>query len=278
MTFDARERSTQTGRPIALYRFAWGNTIWRYTNGDEAIPRQELVGGVMTDVSYEPIAISDSGMKQGTSQQNDFTVTIPSNLPIVVLFRGTPPALSIWLTVRRLHVGDDEAPIYWKGLVFNVQRDGDARAAVIGKPMSATLRRTGLRLCWTRECPHFLYDDECKVDPAAFQVDGVVATAAGVIFTLADPPEQGDQYFRGGYVEWDANDDGTVERRMIEDQQGVTIKVFGLVAPLVAGKAVKLYPGCNRTPGDCQDKFNNGPNYGGVDFMPGVSPFDAPIW
>lgn len=277
MTFDARERSTQDGRPLSLYHLKWGNTIWRYTNGDEAVPRQELVNGVLTDVSYEPIAVSDSGMKQGTSNANDFTVTIPSNLPIVVLFRGTPPALSIWLTVRRIHAEDDEAPIYWRGLIFNVKRNGDARADIIGKPLSATLRRTGLRLCWTRECPHFLYDEGCKVDPEAFKTLGVIEASAGVTITLSGAPDKPNQYFRGGYVEWDANADGTVERRMIEDHTADTLTVFGL-AEVDAGTAVRLYPGCNRTPGDCVDKFNNGPNYGGADFMPGQSPFDAPIW
>lgn len=277
MTYDARERSTQDGRPIALYLLKWGNTIWRYTNAAKVQERQEMVNGVMATVTYLPVAISDSGMKQGTSQQNDFTVTIPSDLPIVGLFRGTPPSLSIWMTVRRRHVGDDEAPIYWKGLVFNVKRQGDAKADIIGKPMSATLRRTGLRLCWTRECPHFLYDEGCKVDPEDYRTAAVVETATGVTITLTGAPDKDDQYFRGGYVEWEANADGTVERRMIEDHQGDTLKVFGL-AEVDAGTPVGLFPGCNRTPGDCVDKFDNGPNYGGVDFMPGVSPFDAPVW
>lgn len=277
MSFNDREISTQDGKPIGLYGLRWGNTYWWYTSADQPIERQEIVNGQAQIVTYQPVAISDNGVRQGASSQNDFQVECQQNLPIVSLFRGTPPALSIILTVRRQHQGDPDAPIYWKGLVWNVKRQGLAKAVILGRPLSATLKRTGLRLCWTKECPHFIYDEGCKVDPADFVVP-VAATAltGGTVTVAATGKPSG--YFNGGILEWDANADGTIERRFIEKHEGNVITIFGLTDRLTAGKQVRLYPGCNRTATDCVDKFNNGPRHGGFGFMPGASPFDAPIW
>ncbi len=294
MSFNSSEVSTQDGRPAALYRLDWGNTSWFYTSADRAIPRQEYINGVLTDVTYEPRAMKDSGMVQGGSQQNDFTVDGPSDLPIVRLFRGTPPSETIWLTVRRCHDADGtEAPIYWTGTVSNLKRPTDAKCQIIGQPLSASLKRTGLRLCWTRECPHFLYDAGCKVDPEDYRHDGVAVVLDGntISVTLDEPMEPG--WFRGGFIAWEANDDGTLERRFIENDEPVTIPpalpggdpveatkltIFGLVDFLEVGGDVRVYPGCARVPTVCDGKFDNIDNYGGFDKMPGASPFNTAIW
>lgn len=286
MAFNDKEISNQDGRPAALYLLEWGLTRWRYTSADRPITVDELVDGVVVPVTYEPRAVKDNGMVQGSSSQNDFKLDGPADLPIVRLFRGSPPSETIWLTVRRKHVGEPDCPIYWKGTVWNVKRPSDAKCVIIGKPLSASLKRTGLRLCWTRECPHFVYDSGCKVDPESKRVDGVAISLAGTTLTvtLDEPPEPG--YFLGGIISWVASDEGTIERRMIEAQieandpptTATQFTIFGLVDFIDVGDAVKLYPGCTRTPEVCEDRFNNIENYGGFDKMPGASPFNTAIW
>lgn len=272
MSFNDSEISTQDGIRIALYTLRWGNTYWRYTSADRAINRVEEA----VNVVYEPRAIKDNGMVQGTSSQNDFTVEGPGDLPIVDLFRGTPPAESIMLTVRRMHLGEDDAPIFWKGLVLNVKRPSPAKCQIIGKPLIATLKRTGLRLCWTRECPHFLYDPGCKVDPNDYVLEAEVTSVTGTTFTVDADLET--NYFRGGYAEWDVDINGTMDRRMIETHTPSVVSVFGLTDRIEVGMMVRLFPGCNRTPEVCNGKFDNIDNYGGFDKMPGKSPFVSPIW
>ncbi len=278
MSFNSNEISTQDGRPIALYLMEWGATIWAYTSADRNVTRNEIIAGVETEVEYQAIAVSDSGMVQGGSSQNDFTLDCPSNIPIVDLFRGTPPSESIWLTVRRQHFGDDDAPIYWNGTVTNVKNLGPGSAQVLGKPLTASFKRTGLRLCWTRECPHFLYDNSCRVDPEDFRTDAEITALTGNTMTVDAVGAVADQYFRGGYAEWARNEDGTIERRMIESQVGTVITMFGLTDGMTVGDAVALFPGCDRTPGTCQGRFNNLPNYGGFQFMPGQTPFGTLIF
>lgn len=282
MSFSDREISTQDGRPVALYTLRWGQTYWRYTSSDRAIKRMEIVNNLMQEVTYEPRAISDSGMKQGTSAQNDLSIDGPGNLPIVALYRGTPPSESIILTVRRMHIGDADAPIFWKGVVLNVLRLDAARCQIIGKPMIATLKRTGLRLAWTRECPHYLYDSECRVNPGDFEVTAEVISTSGNLLTVEPSEVTDDGWFNGGYLEFEANDDGTTDRRFIESDvifgEQRKLVIFGMADRIEVGMTLRMYPGCNRTTAMCQDKFNNLPNCGACEFMPGESPFVRPIW
>lgn len=278
MAYNDLEISTQDGRPLALYLLVWGSTVWAYTSADRNITRSEIINGVATDVEYLAVAVSDKGMVQGGSAANDFTMDCPANLPIVDLFRGTPPSESIWLTVRRQHYGDADAPIYWIGTVTNVKRLGDSDAQVTGKPLTASFKRTGLRLCWTRECPHFLYDASCRVDPEDFRVDAEVTALTGNTVTLDAVGGHANGYFNGGFIAWEINDDGTVERRMIESHTGLVLTMLGLTDGLELGDSVAIYPGCDRTPTTCLNKFDNLSNNGGFHFMPGQTPFGTLIF
>lgn len=276
MSFNTAEISTQDGRPIALYLIEWGETEWAYTSADRKITYGINNKGEPRE--YLPRAVSDNGMVQGGSSANDFTLDCPADLPIVDLFRGTPPSDSIWLTVRRMHQGEADAPIYWNGNVTNVKRLDLASAQVIGKPLTASFKRTGLRLCWTRECPHFLYDPGCKVNPETYRTNAVVTALTGTTVTLDNVGGRADGYFTGGFVAWEINDDGTIERRMIETHAGLVLTIFGLTDGMQIGDTLAVYPGCDRTPTTCQNKFANKANYGGFDFMPGESPFGTIIF
>jgi uncharacterized phage protein (TIGR02218 family) len=279
MPFNDAEISTQDGQPIALYLLVWGATVWAYTSADRSIPRTEVINGVEVEVEYLAKAVSDKGMVQGGSSQNNFTIDCPANLPIVPLFRGTPPNETVWLQVRRMHQGEADAPIYWTGTVSNVKTLTQADGQIIGIPITASFKRTGARLCWTRECPHFLYDSGCTVNPEDFRIDAEIITKDGISITVEFPgdiPENG--YYRGGFLSWTINEDGTVNRRMIEDNTGETLLIFGLTDGLEIGDIVALYPGCDRTPTMCNDRFDNLPNYGGFDFMPGQTPFGTIIF
>ena len=286
MTYSDTEISTQDGQPVALYTLRWDKTYWRYNSSDIEITRSELVDGVPTDVVYIPVGISDEGFVQGGSDVNNMTVDIPRDLPIVDLFNGTPPSESIWLTIRRIHDdGTEDAPIYWIGLVSNVVGKDAASAQIIGIPLAATFKRAGLRLCWSRGCPHTVYDSQCRLAPADFAFDTTIKAVTGNGFTVAAiDTDVGSNGYRGGYVSWEANDDGTIERRTIEEVLPdviiltvpyKTFQIFGTTDRLTALTAVKIYPGCDLTPGTCQDRFDNLVNHGGFEFMSGKSPFDG---
>lgn len=275
MTYEANEISSQDGDIVSLYEFKWGDTYWRYASADEDIPITQNA----VEVTYTAIAIGDDGMVQGGSANNDLTVTAQNDIPLVALFRSTPPAGSIWLTVRRRHQTDpnDQWNVHWIGTVSNVKKAGIASAKIIGHTLLATYKRSGLRLAWTRGCPHMLYDSECRVNPADFAVAAeITAVNADGSITVDTSGGNAAGYFDGGYVEWGATIEGTLDQRSIESSvNDTTFVVFGSTDRLEVGLAITLYPGCNLTTDHCLNKFNNLANYGGLEQMTGDNPFDG---
>jgi uncharacterized phage protein (TIGR02218 family) len=267
--FNIFEIANFLGRPVCLYEFVWGETTYRYTSADRVIP----YGGE----DYAPIAISDSGFTQGVTAQ-DFTVTLPRSNPIVELFRQTPPSSSITLICRRFHKDDpdEEAVVYWSGTVANVRGKDAISAEIIGTPLSSTMRRTGLRLCWERGCPHALYDGGCKVNKNLFKTVTTITAKTGTSVTVGSLGAFGASRYSGGFIEWEATDEGTLDRRGIESSGGGNaLNLLGTTDRLEIGMAVNVYLGCDLTAATCQSVFNNLPNHGGFHFLPGKSPFDG---
>lgn len=272
MAYEDKEVSNQESRPIGLYKLQWGNTIWRYTSADRTITLNE--SGV--DRDYLPVAISDNGMVQGGSQDNDFTITVPSDLPIVALFRGTPPSAPIYMTVRRKDYAEPDAPVYWIGTVANLRRPDDVSAEIIGATLTSSFKRSGLRLSWQKTCPHILYDHGCKLNPEDFGVAGTVTDKTGTSITVTGAAVGNESSYIGGFIKWDAEGNGTYERRGIEGTSGAGVfLLYGRPDRLEIGADITLYPGCRHTPTACNDDFDNLANYGGFEFLPGKSPFDG---
>ncbi len=443
--FNARETSVESGIPIRLYTIEWGKTVWRYTSADQDIQRYEMVPDdegemVRALVTYTAVACNDEGMVQGGSSSNSFTLHIPGNLPVVELFRSTPPSGSLWLTVRTLHAAEpgkavvpvispprrywrvvfengrsnyyaaeeiilrgerggpnlanningiasassiygepyrarfafdgntdtfwhsieggeqwiaytfgapvsiaevayqsrtdfnkqtpkigrveysntgfdwvtffdfslgqfadsetkvlgpalsmqeSEAPIYWIGTIANIKRPDPAKGMIIGRPLTATFKRVGLRLSWTRGCPYALYDEDCRVNPDDHRLAGVVQSANGATVRLLLPGvvDAGSMdKWRGGILEWEANADGTIDSRTIEDVTALTygedgaymtLNIFGTADRIDNDAACSILPGCDLTPETCSGRFANMDNYGGFRQMAGKSPFDG---
>jgi uncharacterized phage protein (TIGR02218 family) len=264
MSFSNFETSNQDAIPVSLYQFIIGSVSWRYASSSYPVT---LNGDV-----YLPIPISDTGMTaSGDPTSDEFTVTMPIT-EFVELFQNNPPSLICYLIVRRKNLGAEDAPIYWFGEVSGVKQISGVTAEVSASALSASFQRKGLRLAYMRGCPYALYDMCCKVDKNQFAHGYWVNAVSGTLFTLAEVPSLPEGYFNGGFFEW-MRPEGILERRMIEFQGGTTVVVFGTTDGLLPGMWTVLYPGCARTTEECDEKFNNLPNYGGFKHMPGKSPF-----
>lgn len=273
MTYSSREISNDAGQPVFLYEFRYDTTYWRYTNVDQ--PLTFFEGDPYDEVTYLPVAISDGGFKQGGSDQNDLTVSLPANLPVAEMYKNTKPSGKLWLTIRAWHYGeaDTEQQIQWLGTVTNVILADRATATVSCRSIAGTYDRNGLRLVWQRTCPHVLYGIGCYVDKTAHEYPREIATINGTNFTCTSHAEPEEGSFSGGFLEWiDGN--GNLQARAIETQTGNDFLVFGTTAGLEVGMDVTLYPGCDRSTTVCK-LFNNLPNYGGFPHLPGKSPFDG---
>lgn len=274
MAFNDREISNQEGEPIALYEFHYGNSYWRYCTSD----KNEIVGedGNGNPLVWAALAITDEGVVQGGSDQNDLQITMQADLPVPKLFRNNQPSGKVWLTVRRWHLGDPgtETPIQWVGTVINAVLVDEATVQMGCRSLGGTYDRQGLRLAWGRMCPHVLYAPYgCKVDKSLHAYPRVIATLDGNSFTCETHAEPAEGTFTGGFFEW-SRPDGSYDRRGIEAQNGNHFVVLGSTDGLAVGSEVTIYPGCPRNTTGCK-AFNNLPNYGGFPHLPGKSPFDG---
>ncbi len=267
MSFDDFERSNYEGIPTTLYEFALGNTArWRYATGTLNVT---LNGAVFT-----AMPVSDTGIVQsGEVQNDDFTVTLPSSAPFTGLFIGTPPSQPIFLTVRNINRGDPEAPVVWAGTVKSGRRKSLTEFEIVCRTLTSSLNRLGVRLSWGRGCPHALYDRNCRVDKSLYGTSVQIASLSGSSLQ-ATVGSLGNNYLTGGFLEFDLMP-GVRDTRAIESHIGTQIDLLGSSDGLRVGAWITVYPGCNRIPATCENKFNNLANYGGFPHLPTKNPFDG---
>lgn len=268
MSYTLAETSTSSGHKVRLYQFTRAGAAWRYSSGDT-----NLVWGGVTWLS---LSIQDDGLRQkGEAVTDDFIMTVPSAIPIVQMFKGSPPSQPIRVCVREKQFDGADAPIVWIGYVSSVKNKSAVASDIVANTQTAFLNRRGLRLAWSRACPHSLYDTGCKVDKTLWAEPATVSglTGNGFGYTLLTDPGRWSARFTDGFVEWGV--DGLYwERRAIEKDFDTSCLVIGTTDGMSNGMAVNLYPGCQRIPSACQ-LFNNISNYGGFPFLPGRSPFDG---
>jgi uncharacterized phage protein (TIGR02218 family) len=274
MGFSLYEIANFLGRRICLYEFIWGNNHYRYTNADRIV----TWGLDENDepANWLPIGIKDNGHTHGVERQ-DFVIELPRSVPVIDLFRTTPPSLPIAIICRRYHKDDpdQEATVYWTGTIGNVRGRDAIRAEIIGLSVTDTMRRTGARLSWQRQCPHALYDEGCRVNREMFKTTTTILALSGTSLTVASTGAFNPSLYSGGFLEWTATAEGTIDRRAIERADGPILHLLGTTDRLVVGQAVSLFLGCDLAPTTCGSIFNNLPNHGGFLMLADKSPFDG---
>lgn len=267
MNWNDCEYSVSDGEPVKLYKFVRGDgqksVTWRYTSADKTIV-------VNNDDIYTPHSISDNGLN--STSDSSLTITVPANNPIVDLFRGVPPTSVIWVWVYVLHETSNEARLFWFGKVAECKRNETETAELYAPSIMNDFARNGIRLCWRRGCPHVLFDHNCRAKKSQFVVTAVVTSMDGASLTLSGVTQE-DHWFTAGFIEWE--EDGVIERRSITEQVGEKVSLLGGTVRLKVGLSISLYPGCGLTMKICDEKFDNHLNFGGVNGMPGNSPFDG---
>lgn len=275
--------STEDGRPILLYEFTRTSVptisgvpvtlVYRYTSADA----DYVYPG--NGFTYKSIAMDDDGIRQTSDPRNDdLTVSMPSTELIPQMFAISSPSDVITVILRQTHLAQADAFISWAGQIAAVTRGRDAVTAQINcVANSATMSRGGLRLSWTRSCPHDLYGFRCKAPATSNYIAGTVTAvdSQAVQVTGFDAIGPGDGGFLGGFIEW-LTPDGFAERRGIIEQNFGTpdkVRVMGVIHGLNIGDTVWGFRGCNRTTADCISFFGNLGNYGGFEFLPGKNVF-----
>lgn len=267
MAFLDIETSREDGRPIYLYEFSIGARTWRYTSADETL----TAGGL----SYQAVAISDDGPRQsGESAADVLKINAPSRVGPAQLWMTGAPSAEISVAIQVKHEGSPDVVTIYAGFIQSINYPIPGQCVITCETLSASMRRQGLRLGYQRACPYATYDPlTCKVDKAIWSVDVVVVSIEGFTAVISGIADKADDYFDGGFMEWNHPVRG-IEYLSIEEHTAGRFLLTGNVIDLFPGAAGKAYPVCRHTPESCLE-FDAYDNHGGFVDLPGKSPYDG---
>lgn len=268
-TYTSYEASIEQGRPIQFYRYTLGLNVWRYVNTDQDIQ----VGGEL----FHACPMSDDGIKQtGEAQSDAMSITTPDWVGPAVLYTSSPPSKDVNVEILRMHEGMTTLRICYVGIITQVGFPRPGQAVISVQTMSATMKRTGLRLCYQRSCPYAVYDpNTCKADKTAHAIVSFIRSITAMNIVVDGAIGLPDHFFAAGFMEWTDPVRGVQQIMIEESERHGVLTLFDDVQELAIGQPVTIYPGCDQTPTACQVVFANYDNYGGFEYMPGKSPYDG---
>src|SRR5690554_3632106 len=194
---------------VELYKFVIGSQSYLYTNAPTDIEH----GGD----TYSPEAIARSEIVQGQEiNRAGITITVPRTNPVAELFYGWPPDIIMSATVYRKR--GETVLTYWKGRV-SATRSNSATCSIECESIFTSMRRTGARARYQRQCRHSLYGRGCGVDKDNY---ASAATVTGVVKNVVTVESAGDGYI-GGFlvfggearlIAWQAGNELTLWRQI----------------------------------------------------------------
>ena len=266
MTFSLQELSIFGGRPVELYRFEYGSSIQRFTSSD----RDVMLGGV----TYEDVPIRRGRIERNQDiGRTPVTINIARN-NFTDLFISSPPTDTISVTISRYHETDtdQQVVVLWIGRIVDIKYN-NLEVEFRCEPVDSSLKRPALRRFYQTNCPHILYELDCKAPILNFRTQGTVTNYDNAVVTAAEIGPLGDGYFTGGVITF--TELGTTGRRFILSHTGSSVTLNLPTTALPVGASFDIFPGCDHTLSTCLNKFNNILNYGGYPYIPDKNPFGA---
>lgn len=263
MSYDTYEQSAASGEPVELYDiYDDHGEHWRYCTGSETV----TYGGY----DYEAAVIDRSDVEMGPNAEVEaLTVKMGRSNPLTNTFISEPIEGLVSLTLYRQHAA--ETAVYWQGVLTSVTFDKDGIPSCRFEPLSSDSANVGHRRCNQRLCDWALYSDGCGVEPADFDVAGVIAGITGLDISAVAFGTKPDGWFTGGEIVV-----GNA-RRLITNHVTTTITVSRSILSAEVGDSFTAYAGCDHTPTTCGSKFGNKLNYGGNEFLPVKNPYAGSI-
>lgn len=241
-------------RPVYLYEFTRGSFTWRMTNWPEVLE----AGGVF----WFPDNISHGRIRAGVeflSEPLDLTVgTDTVNHPLrYYLARKNMEitSLSIFESDADTLTLDRTAPVYTGRLASVIYED----SGIIKADCSSILRISEQqvpRQQVQRTCNHRLFDANCGVVEATYQVPGTLII---VTDEYVEAVEFGAEAITRADVNWFAMGKVRVgtEVRMVVGQDGDKLYLDEAFSLAAGGDAAVALPGCDKRIGTCLNKYDN---------------------
>lgn len=106
------------------------------------------------------------------------------------------------------------------------------------------------------QCPYSIYSKECGVDIKSYRKKAKVTAVTGTNTVQIDIPFE-DGYYTAGGMEWISGPLAGQATQIMDSKNGTIIYMSATNTSLRIGDVAYIYPGCDKTPTTCKNKFNN---------------------
>ena len=106
------------------------------------------------------------------------------------------------------------------------------------------------------QCPYSIYSKECGVDIKAYRKKAKVTAVTGTNTVQIDIPFE-DGYYTAGGMEWISGPLAGQATQIMDSKNGTIIYMSATNTSPRIGDVAYIYPGCDKTPTTCKNKFNN---------------------
>lgn len=173
-----------------------------------------------------------------------------------------------------------ESPqILFRGVITAVTRQGLRLKANANSPLAYADKRVPRFFLQTR-CNYQLFDGStCRVPAAVYRIAGTVAAidieSGSVELESTTLEDKHENWLAGGYIE--IGSAPHVEVRTIRYTETISetrhrLFLNASLRTAQVGNTCSAWPGCDRTPDVCSNRFDNFVNYGGHPFIPYDNP------
>lgn len=106
------------------------------------------------------------------------------------------------------------------------------------------------------QCPYSIYSKECDVDIKAYRKKAKVTAVTGTNTVQIDIPFE-DGYYTAGGMEWISGPLAGQATQIMASQNNTIVYMSATNTSPCIGDVAYIYPGCDKTPTTCKNKFNN---------------------
>lgn len=106
------------------------------------------------------------------------------------------------------------------------------------------------------QCPYSIYLKECGVDIKAYRKKAKVTAVTGTNTVQIDIPFE-DGYYTAGGMEWISGPLAGQATQIMDSKNSTIIYMSATNTSPRIGDVAYIYPGCDKTPETCKNKFNN---------------------
>jgi len=247
MTYNTNLQNTEIQTMTELYNVTYGNSVEYFTNSKTEV--------VFNNKTYIPIPVQRTNISKDVEMRTQtFTVTtIPTDL--FKQYIAATPVEPVNITLYRALNSDvnNEYALIFTGVVKSVQF-AKGQVAIECVANAQYLRKKIPPYLYQSFCNHTLFDTRCTLDKTAYAVAATLTYVSGTTIKSAAFATKVDGWFNQGYIELGDN----LDKRLIISHTGDTcILHIAFDARVAAGLTMTAYPGCDKKPDTCKNKFNN---------------------